>query len=76
MNTLRLALLSLAALVAIFLGWTYLHQPATSTAGSQRGRTSPQEVAAMRRAIERNVAGATDYAGFFDRLKIRLPGRI
>jgi hypothetical protein len=73
MNTLRLALLSLAALVAIFLGWTYLHQPAALTAGSQRGRTSPQEVAAMRRAIERNVAGATDYAGFFERLKAAFP---
>jgi len=75
MNTLRLALLSLAALVAIFLGWTYLRQPATSPdAGLQRERrTSPQEVAAMRRAIERSVAGATDYAGFFERLKTAFP---
>jgi hypothetical protein len=30
---------------------------------------TPQEVAAMRRAIERSVEGAPDYAGFFDRLR-------
>ena len=75
MHRLRLALLSLAALVAIFLGWTYLHERASGpdAAPTRERRTSPQEVAAMRRAIERNVAGAADYAGFFDRLKTAFP---
>ncbi|MGO9674073.1 MAG: hypothetical protein ACLPSF_07900 [Methylocella sp.] len=75
MNTLRLALLSLAALVAIFLGWTYLHQPsnAPDAASTLARRTSPQEVAAMRRTIERGIAGATDYVGFFERLKTAFP---
>ena len=75
MHKLRLALLSLAALVAIYLGWTYLHQPANGLdAGSARERrSSPQEVAAMRRAIERSVADAMDYARFFDRVKTAFP---
>ena len=75
MHRLRLALLTLAALVAMFLGWTYLHEPASEpdAAPTRERRTSPQEVAAMRRAIERNVAGAADYAGFFDRLKAAFP---
>lgn len=75
MHTLRLALLGLAALVAIFLGWTYLHQPANApdAAAARQRRTSPQEVAAMRRAIERSVAETTDYAGFLERVKTAFP---
>ncbi|VFU10301.1 hypothetical protein [Methylocella tundrae] len=76
MNTLRLALLSLAALVAIILGWTFLHnapREPDSSARTDGRRASPQEVAAMRRAIERTVAGEPDYAGFFDELKAAFP---
>lgn len=76
MNTLRLALLSLAALVAIILGWTFLHEASRgpdSIARTDGRKASPQEVAAMRRAIERTVAGTSDYAGFFDQLKAAFP---
>ncbi len=71
MKVLRLALLSLAGLVAIFLGWTFLHE-ARDGARNER-RASPQEVAAMRRAIERAVSGAPDYAGFFDGFQTAFP---
>jgi hypothetical protein len=77
MNRLRLALLGLAALVAIFLGWTFMREPAkapeSAAARIDERPTTPQDVAAMRRAIERSVAGAPDYAGFFDRLKTAFP---
>jgi hypothetical protein len=71
-----MALLALAALVAIFLGWTYTRAPRGPDGAPSRvepRRATPQEVAAMRRAIERNVAGAPDYAGFFDRLRTAFP---
>ena len=75
MHTLRLALMGLSALVAIFLGWTYMRQPASApdAPSASARRTSPQDVAAMRRAIEGGVAGAPEYAGFFERLKIAYP---
>lgn len=67
MYTLRLALLGLAALVAIFLGWSWLYPPAPKD-GVQR-HVTPQEVAAQRSAIQRAIAGAPDYAGFFERFR-------
>ncbi len=74
MHTLRLALLGLAALVAMFLGWAYWREPARAPDPEFRGgRAGPQDIAAMRRVIERGVADATDYAGFFDRLKTAFP---
>jgi hypothetical protein len=77
MNKLRLALLSLAAFVAIILGWASLRNltPAPDLgARTNERRASHQEVAAMRRAIERTIAGAPDYAGFFGQLKVAFPG--
>src|SRR5271166_1525069 len=77
MNKLRLALLSLAAFVAIILGWASLRNPAPAPdlgARTNERRASHQEVAAMRRAIERTIAGAPDYAGFFGQLKAAFPG--
>ena len=76
MNKLRLALLSLAAFVAIILGWASLRGPAPAPdlgARTNERRASHQEVAAMRRAIERTIAGAPDYAGFFGQLKAAFP---
>lgn len=77
MNTLRFALLGLATLVVIFLGWTFLHQtsqsPGLASAASGERRTSSQEVAAMQRTIERSLASAKDYTGFFERLKATFP---
>ncbi len=76
MNKLRLALLSLAAFVAIILGWASLRNPAPEQAFGARtnDRSASPEIAAMRRAIERTIAGAPDYAAFFDRLKGAFPG--
>jgi hypothetical protein len=77
MHNLRLALLGLAALVALFLGWTVAHQSARpadpTSAGTNETRTSPQQVAAMRRIIERAVTNVTDYAGFFSQLRVMFP---
>jgi hypothetical protein len=76
MNKLRLALLSLAAFIAIILGWTPLRGPMLAHdlgAPTNERRASPQEFAAVRRAIERTIAAAPDYAGFFGRLKAAFP---
>lgn len=74
MATLRLALMSLAAIVAIFLGWTVLRGPARGPyISADTGRASPQEIAAMRRAVERSIAETPDYSGFFARLRTAFP---
>ncbi|PNG26582.1 hypothetical protein [Methylocella silvestris] len=75
MHTLRLALLGLAACVAIILGWAYWHEAARGPASVRvaERQASPQEIAAMRRAIERTVAGTPDYSGFFEALKAGFP---
>ena len=70
MRSLRLALMGLAAVVGIVLIATYLR--GSDTQGEAR-RASPQEVAAMRRAIERSMAEEPDYAAFFERLKSAYP---
>ncbi len=77
MNRLRLALLGLAALVATFLGWTFLRAPGgapgAASARIEERRATPVEIAAMRQAVERGVADASDYAGFFDRFRTAFP---
>ncbi|MEJ0096448.1 MAG: hypothetical protein WDN46_24475 [Methylocella sp.] len=78
MNTLRLALLSLATLVALFLGWNILRganrPPETTSAESREKRASPQQIAAARHSIEDRIAAAPEYAEFFARLKGAFPG--
>lgn len=70
MHLLRLALLGLAAVVAIILGWAAWREGPGHVANRQ---ASAQEIAAQRRAIERVLARTPDYAGFFDRLKAAFP---
>jgi hypothetical protein len=81
MDMLRLVLLGLAAFVALLLSWTFLQQANRSakppaeiaTAQSSATQASPAEIAAARRGIEEKLAAATEYAGFFDRLKTLFP---
>ncbi len=77
MHFLRLALLGLAALVALVLGWTFWIEanrlgtaPASKIAETQ---VSPEAIAAARRAIESELAAVPEYAGFFDHLKTGFP---
>jgi hypothetical protein len=78
MNRLRLALFSLGALVALFLGWNILREanwlPKTTSSGIRERQASPQQIASARRAIEDRIAGAPEYAAFFSRLKSAFPG--
>ncbi len=73
MHTLRLALLGLAALVAIILGCAFFHHDANWAGRVNERRPSPQEIAAMRRVIERAVTETPDYANFFGQLKSVFP---
>ncbi|MGH6821973.1 MAG: hypothetical protein ACREC4_00535 [Methylocella sp.] len=82
MNILRLVLLGLAALVAIVAGAALLQKairpepaPLIATASTRPGEpgTSPDEIAAARRAFEGKLKMAPEYAAFFDRLKSVFP---
>lgn len=77
MHILRLALLGLAALVALFLGWTFwIEANRTPNAPSSKiaePQTSPEAIAAARGAIEAELAAVPEYAGFLDRLKTKFP---
>jgi hypothetical protein len=77
MHFLRLALLGLAALVALILGWTFwieANRPGTAPSSKiAETQVSPEAIAAARRAIEAELAAAPEYAGFFDRLKTSFP---
>ncbi|WOJ88154.1 hypothetical protein RZS28_09835 [Methylocapsa polymorpha] len=77
MHILRLALLGLAALVALILGWTFWIEanrlePAPSPKIAET-HVSPEAIAAARGAIEAELAAVPEYAGFFDSLKTRFP---
>jgi hypothetical protein len=75
MNTLRLALLSLATLVALFLGWSILRDanPPPKATSVETKTASPQQIAAARRSIEGTLAETPEYAAFFGRLKNAFP---
>lgn len=77
MHFLRLALLGLAALVALILGWTFWIQanriadaPSPNYAEIE---ASPEAIATARERIEGELAGVPEYAGFFERLKTAFP---
>ncbi|WP_026608291.1 hypothetical protein [Methylocapsa acidiphila] len=77
MHVLRLALLGLAALVALILGWTFwieanrLGSPPSSQ--NAEASVSPEAVEAARRAIEANLAAVPEYAEFLERMKTSFP---
>lgn len=68
MNLLRVALLGLAALVAVILGFAYWGGRPDGSAVP-----GPQEIAASRRAVERLASASPDYGGYFDALKTAYP---
>jgi hypothetical protein len=83
-NILRLVLLGLAALAAIVTGAALLQKairsetssaPLIATASTRPGKpwTSPDEIAAARRAFGEKLKMAPEYAAFFDRLKTVFP---
>jgi hypothetical protein len=86
MNILRLVLLSLAAVIALTLGTNLLLQasrtdvaaeppvPSTSARIHEKRSVADEASAMARRTIEAKLAEAPDYARFFDRLKLILPG--
>jgi hypothetical protein len=83
MNILRLALLSLAAVIAISLGTHLLLQagrrdepstPVTPPAALDKRNPADENMAELRRKIEAKLSEAPDYARFYDRLRLDLPG--
>jgi hypothetical protein len=83
-NILRLVLLGLAALAGIITGAAILQQairpetpsaPLIATASPRPGEagTSPDDIEAVRRAVEEKLKTAPEYAAFFDRLKTVYP---
>ena len=86
MNNLRLALLGLAAIAALFLGFGFLQRafrgpqaPAdTAVIILQPAVPVPTEdgpaVGAARRKVEAAIAATPDYARFFDKLRALFPG--
>jgi hypothetical protein len=83
MNILRLALLSLAAVIAVSLGthllfqtggWDEPSKPATTSAALDRRNATDENIADVRRKIEAKLSEAPDYARFYDRLRLDLPG--
>jgi hypothetical protein len=86
MNILRLVLLSLAAVIALILGTQLLLQAIRNDTPTSRKEAwspaKPQEKssatdeasAAARRQIEAKFGESSDYARFFDRLRLALPG--
>ncbi len=81
MNILRLALLSLAAVIALSLGIHWLVEASrmdeTASAPAalldEKHGLSDEATAALRGNIEAKLAELPDYARFFDRLKLVLP---
>ena len=87
MKQLRLVLLGLAACLVLLLGGRLIYDASRPTgplipeiqAENKPDKTQPQstlppEQAVVRAALERDIAGLPDYARFFDRLKLTLPG--
>lgn len=81
MNILRLALLSLAAVIALSLGIHWLvvasrmDEPASNSSSLFKEKRLPDDAATaeIRRKIEAKLFESPDYARFFDRLKLVLP---
>jgi len=86
MMNLRLALLGLAAIAALFLGAGFLERAfrgdrgaptvETRAPGAETGALSLPEtpaIVAARRAIEDTIATSPDYTRFFDRLRLVFP---
>jgi hypothetical protein len=76
MYILRLALLSLAVLVALILGWTLLHEanrPEKASSPVAEGRPSPRALAAARAKVQAKLAEAPEFFPFFDRMKDNFP---
>jgi hypothetical protein len=77
MPILRLALLALAVLVGLFLGWSYFFRPppeppeAVLVGAGQKG--SPQAIAAVRRLLDTDFVTIAEFAPFFERFKIAFP---
>lgn len=79
MDVLRLALLGIAAVVAIVLGINFLFEANAPEAHARyelaAASLAPAEpLRAARREINAEIAAVPDYARFFDRLRIVLPG--
>lgn len=76
MDTLRLALLGLAVIVALILGGTLLREAnrlERTPPQVAETRASPEAIAAARARIEAQLAETPEYFGFFDRLKAMFP---
>ncbi|MGP0060430.1 MAG: hypothetical protein ACLPID_14190 [Beijerinckiaceae bacterium] len=81
MNILRLALLSLAAVIALSLGIHWLVEasrmeegaPAPATLVDAKHHLTDEATAELRREVEAKLTESPDYARFFDRLKLVLP---
>ncbi|HYP58762.1 MAG TPA: hypothetical protein VEQ35_10850 [Beijerinckia sp.] len=84
MNILRLVLLGLAAVAAVFLGWTFLQQAiqpeksptveaSTFASPSHEDQASLQDLEKARSKIADEIATSPDYMRFFERLKSRFP---
>ncbi|SFJ97179.1 hypothetical protein [Methylocapsa palsarum] len=75
MPLLRLALLALAALVAVILGYGYFFARPSGPPpqAAAIGRASPQAVAAVRRLLDADYVATAEFAPFFERFKIAYP---
>jgi hypothetical protein len=77
MPLLRLALLALAALVGLFLGWSYFFgrpsEPPEAVLVGPGQKGTPQAVAAVRRLVDTDFVAIAEFAPFFDRFKSAFP---
>jgi hypothetical protein len=78
MPNLRLSLLALAALVALFLSWSYFFArqpgPPPEAVGVGSGqKASPQAAAAVRRLLDTDFVTTAEFAPFFERFKTAFP---
>jgi len=76
MDTLRLALLGLAALVALILGWTFLREAnrlERTPPQVAEPQISPEAIEAARAGVAAKLAEAPEYSSYFDRLKTLFP---